>query len=53
MKVLNQKVARQPKNFSFFFFFGWASSNLRHFHDGFHTKQQHFSLSSAQPITFL
>ena len=36
------------KMFFFFFFFRRASSNLREsFHDGFRTKQQHFSLSSA------
>ena len=43
-KEPNQKVTRRPKCFSFFF--RWASSNLRDFHDGFCTKQ-HFSLSSA------
>jgi len=52
-KAPNQKVARRPKYFSFFFFFFFfffrrASSNLSDFHDGFRTKQQHFSLSSAQ-----
>jgi len=36
-KAPNQKVTRRPKCFFFFFFF----------HDGFRTKQQHFSLSSA------
>ena len=31
-KVLNQKVSRRPKCFSFFFYLRWASSNL---HDSF------------------
>jgi len=47
------EIARRPKCFSFvFFFFRWASSNLRDFHDVFHTKQQHFSLSSAPAHRF-
>jgi len=41
MKVLNPKVAR------FFSQFKMHDS-----HDGFHTKQQHFTLSSAGTITF-
>jgi len=36
--------SRQTAKTFFFFFFRWASSNL---HDGFRTKQQHFSQSSA------
>jgi len=35
-----------------FFFFRRASSNLRDFHGGFRTKQQHFSLSSAPAHCF-
>jgi len=36
-----------------FFFFRRASSNLRDFPSGFHTKQQHFPLSSAPAHCFL
>ena len=50
-KVPNQKVARRPKCFSFFFF-RRASSNLHDSFTGFRTKQQHFSLSSAPAHRF-
>jgi len=39
--------SHQTAKMFFFFFFRRASSNLRDFHDGFRTKQQHFLLSSA------
>jgi len=51
VKVLNQKITRRPKCLSFFFF-RRASSNLCLFHDGFCTKQQHFSLSSVPAHCF-
>ena len=37
-----------------FFFFKWTSSKIycRLFHNNFHTKQQHFTLSSAQQVLF-
>jgi len=35
-----------------FFFFRRASSKLAVFYDGFHTKQQHFTLSSAPAHRF-
>ena len=44
-EILNQKVACQPKCFSFILLilllFKWASSKLCDFYDGFCVKQQH------------
>jgi len=52
-KVVNQKVTKQQKCISsFFFFFRQASSNLHDFHDGFRIKPQHLSLSSAPAHRF-
>ena len=51
VKVLKQKVTKWPKHFSFFFF-RRTSSELFDSHDGFCTKQQHSTPSSAWPHCF-